>query len=86
MRFVKQASAQQGDGLLCSPALTTRERQVAQAIAFGHTSKQIAQALGLSDLTVRKHRENLYRKLDVHSIAELTRLCLAYRLVEPATP
>lgn len=37
----------------------------------GQTSKQIALALGLSDLTVRKHRENLMRRLGAHSIADL---------------
>jgi len=40
----------------------------------GHSSKQIAQLVGLSDLTVRKHRENLMRKLHVHSIGELVLL------------
>ncbi|WEK31851.1 MAG: LuxR family transcriptional regulator [Candidatus Pseudomonas phytovorans] len=55
--------------------MTVRECEIAQGILSGLTSKQIAHRLGVSDLTVRKHRENLYRKLNVHSLAELARHC-----------
>jgi DNA-binding NarL/FixJ family response regulator len=41
----------------------------------GETSKGIARRLGLSELTVRKHRENLMRKLGVHSLAQLAAMC-----------
>lgn len=37
----------------------------------GQTSKQIARQLHLSDLTVRKHRENLLRKLGLRTTAQL---------------
>lgn len=37
----------------------------------GRTSKEIARQLKISPLTVRKHRENVMRKLGVHSMAEL---------------
>jgi DNA-binding CsgD family transcriptional regulator len=37
----------------------------------GLTSKQIARLLSISDLTARKHRENLLRKLGLHSTAQL---------------
>lgn len=40
----------------------------------GRTSKEIARALFLSDLTVRKHRENLLRKLGLTSTAQLVAL------------
>ena len=52
-------------------ALTARERQIMAALVRGLSSKKIAQQLELSDLTVRKHRENLMRKLGVHSVAQL---------------
>lgn len=48
-------------------------------VLVGRTSKEIARVLYLSDLTVRKHRENLLRKLGLTSTAQL--LALA-----PATP
>lgn len=40
-------------------------------VVAGHTSKEIAKLLGLSDLTVRKHRENLMRKIGISNIAQL---------------
>lgn len=52
-------------------ALTAREREVLQLVGQGLSSKEIAQRLEISDLTVRKHRENLCRKLQVHHTAEL---------------
>ncbi|WP_445262095.1 response regulator transcription factor [Pseudomonas sp. EA_65y_Pfl1_P120] len=58
-------------------ALSRREQEVARYIAVGHTSKQIARRLGISHQTVRKHRENLYRKLGIQSMAQLLRYCLA---------
>lgn len=40
-------------------------------VVEGHTSKQIARLLRISDLTVRKHRENLLGKLGLRSTAQL---------------
>jgi DNA-binding NarL/FixJ family response regulator len=53
------------------PVLRPREIDVARLITVGLTSKQIARKLGISPLTVRKHRENAMRSLNVHSLAEL---------------
>ncbi len=52
--------------------LTRRERQILALVAHGMTAREVAERLGISPLTVRKHRENLMRKLDLHSAAELT--------------
>lgn len=52
--------------------LTPRERQILKLVAEGATNQQIAGHLGISVRTVDKHRENLMRKLDLHSVAELT--------------
>ena len=60
----------------CLPRLTARERQVAQLFAEGHSTKSIARMLFLSDKTVASHRENTFRKLGIHSIAELTRYAM----------
>jgi len=40
-------------------------------VIAGRTSKQIARAMRISDLTVRKHRENVLRKLGLRSTAQM---------------
>jgi DNA-binding CsgD family transcriptional regulator len=47
--------------------LTPRERAVLVHVANGRTNGEVAQLLGISPLTVRKHLENVYEKLDVHT-------------------
>jgi len=51
--------------------LTRREQQVLAMAARGATAAQIAEDLHISPYTARKHRENLMRKLGLHSTAEL---------------
>lgn len=62
-------------------ALTPREREVLQLIAEGHTTKEIAEKLGISARTADVHRTHIMQKLDVHNVAGLTRLAVAYGLV-----
>ena len=57
-------------------ALTPREREVFQLLALGKANKEVASMLDLSLGTVKKHRENLQRKLDCHSAAELARMAI----------
>jgi len=57
-------------------SLTPREREVIQLIAEGMTSKEIAAQLGTGLKTVETHRTNLIRKLDLHSIAHLTKYAI----------
>jgi len=52
--------------------LTPREREVIQLVAEGRTTKEIATTLSLSVKTAETHRTNLMRKLDLHSVADLT--------------
>lgn len=59
-----------------SVALTLREREVLQLIAEGHSTRAIADALNISVKTVETHRKNLLEKLDVKSVAELTKIAL----------
>ena len=54
--------------------LTDREREVLQHVVQGKLNKQIAADLGIHERTVKLHRTNLTGKLQVHSVAELTRL------------
>ncbi|MFO0762575.1 MAG: response regulator transcription factor [Byssovorax sp.] len=56
--------------------LTPREREVLQLLAEGHSSKDIAQKLTLSVATVESHRRQIGAKLDIHSVAELTKFAI----------
>lgn len=51
--------------------LSPREREVAQLILKGHSSLSIAAWLGISETTVKSHRQNLYAKLCIGSQFEL---------------
>ncbi len=57
--------------------LSERERQVLQLIAEGHSSRTMAEQLDISVKTVDIHRTNLKTKLNIHSIAELTKFAIA---------
>lgn len=53
--------------------LTPREREVLAEVARGRVNKQIAYDLGISEVTVKLHRSNMMRKMQVASIGELIR-------------
>ena len=63
-------------------SLTDREREVFQLLALGRSNKEVARDLGMSIGTAKKHRENLQRKLDCHSAAELARLAIREGLLD----
>jgi DNA-binding NarL/FixJ family response regulator len=65
-------SDEQGDRPALRKHLTPREREVLQLLAEGKTSKEVAVALNLSVKTAETHRTNIMRKLDLHSVADLT--------------
>jgi DNA-binding NarL/FixJ family response regulator len=54
-------------------SLTNREREVLQLIAEGKSTKEIAHLLAVSIKTIETHRRNIMEKLDIHSVAELTK-------------
>jgi two-component system response regulator NreC len=56
--------------------LTPREREVLQLMAEGKTTNQIAENLCISVKTVEAHRKQLMTKLDIHSVAELTKYAI----------
>jgi two-component system nitrate/nitrite response regulator NarL len=62
--------------------LTRRERQVLKLVAQGLTSRDIASLLRVSIRTVESHRGHIARKLDIHTIAGLTRFAIAQGLVD----
>jgi len=59
-----------------APPLTVRECQVLKMIADGVHSKQMALQLGISDKTIQAHRCNLMAKLNIFSVAELTKYAI----------
>jgi DNA-binding NarL/FixJ family response regulator len=54
-------------------SLTTRERELIQLIADGKNTKEIASVFGTSIKTIEVHRHNIMKKLNLYSIAELTK-------------
>jgi FixJ family two-component response regulator len=54
--------------------LSPREREVFRHVAAGRLNKQIAFDLGISEITVKLHRGNVMRKMELHSIGDLVRV------------
>ncbi len=61
--------------------LTAREQDVLRCIVRGRSYQQAADDLEISVETVRTHIRNLYRKLQVHSVAEAVGLAIRKRLI-----
>jgi len=63
------AAAGAGEGMSSAPAgsLTAKELEVLALLTQGHSNKQIARALYVSDATVKTHLQHIYGKLDVQS-------------------
>jgi DNA-binding NarL/FixJ family response regulator len=74
-------AAVRGEGRSVLDQLTVREREVLVGIASGRTNREIAASLGISHRTVETHRESLMRKLDVRTVAGLTKLALEEGLI-----
>ncbi|PKO87896.1 MAG: DNA-binding response regulator [Betaproteobacteria bacterium HGW-Betaproteobacteria-10] len=56
--------------------LGRREREVLKLLTEGHTSPEIAGMLNIATSTVEVHRRNIMAKLDLHSVAELTKYAI----------
>jgi len=61
--------------------ISPREREVLVAIADGFSNKEIACRLGIGERTVETHRERIMGKLNIRSVAGLTRFAIAAGLV-----
>lgn len=64
------------------PELTRRERQVLKLLAEGIRTAGIAARMHVAPTTVHVHRRNLMRKLDLHTVAELTKYALREGLID----
>jgi DNA-binding NarL/FixJ family response regulator len=67
--------------LITRTVLTSREREILQLLAEGLSAKEIAAHLNLSIKTVETHRRNIMEKLNIHTIAELTKYAIREGLV-----
>jgi two-component system response regulator NreC len=62
--------------------LTDREREVLSYLAEGTSNEEIAVSLVISPKTVERHRENIMRKLQLHSRAELVRYAIRKGIIK----
>lgn len=62
--------------------LTDREKQILIKIAQGDCNKKIANDLFIAVSTARKHRQNIYRKIRVKNLAQLTAYAIDFQYVE----
>uniref|UniRef100_A0A7C3V4M0 Response regulator transcription factor n=1 Tax=Desulfobacca acetoxidans TaxID=60893 RepID=A0A7C3V4M0_9BACT len=56
--------------------LTKREKEIAKLLAEGKSNKEIAELLYISIYTVRRHRDNIMRKLDLKGLADMVRYAM----------
>jgi DNA-binding NarL/FixJ family response regulator len=75
--YVRQA----GKELTSLDLLTPRQREVLQLIAEGHTTKEIAQILEISQKTVETHRMNTMKRLGIYDVPGLVRYAIRVGLV-----
>jgi DNA-binding NarL/FixJ family response regulator len=62
--------------MVAETVLSRREQEILRMIADGGSTKEIAFALDCSVKTIEVHRTNIMKKLDLHTIAELTKYAL----------
>jgi len=63
--------------------LTPREQEVIKLVAESYSTRQIADALTISEKTVDRHRANILEKLGMHDRVQLTRYAIRQGLIEP---
>lgn len=76
--YVRRAKGEQSSSDL--DKLSAREREVLQLIAEGSSSAEVAAALHISVRTIDSHRQNVMDKLEIHSIAGLTKFAIRHGL------
>jgi len=62
--------------------LTEREQEVLTQLAAGASNDEIATALTISSKTVNRHRENIMRKLNLHSRADLVKYAIRKGIIQ----
>ena len=69
-----------GTGARAVGRLTPREREILRMLAAGASTADLAEAFGISPLTVQSHVKNILAKLGVHSKVEAVRLAWRHGL------
>ena len=80
-RLLREAVADPEDNRGDVKILTRREREILKLIALSHSTRAIAEHLGIRMKTAENHRTNLMRKLGLHDIAGLTRYAISNGIV-----
>lgn len=80
--YVRRTPGEDGDDPV--GALSERAREILRLAAVGHTNREIAGALGISEQTVHNHRAAIMEKLGVHDRIELLRYALRRGVIEVA--
>jgi len=70
------------DGASSLDGLTDREQEVLKHLVEGENNEEIADVLVISPKTVARHRENIMRKLNLHSRAELVRYAIRKGIIK----
>jgi two-component system response regulator NreC len=78
--LAQQTSPRQSD---TSGILTPREQEVLMHLADGATNAEIGETLVISPKTVARHRENIMRKLNMHSRTELVKYAIRKGIIRP---
>jgi DNA-binding NarL/FixJ family response regulator len=73
---------QEHAGPASAVVLTPRQREVLQLIAEGHSTRRIAERLGVSVKTAETHRAQLMERLGIHDVAGLVRFAIRKGMVD----
>lgn len=63
-------------------SITSREKDVVALMYKGLNYTEIASQLNISPATVRKHTENIYKKLSVHNKVEAIHKCIEKKIIK----
>lgn len=62
--------------------LTKREKEILKLIANDYSNKEVSDLLFISSHSVKTHRRNIYKKLDIHKTSQLVRIAIAMELLK----